>query len=178
MVVWYGGPNSEQYTSGSGNDSLYGREGNDILYAGSGNDYLNGGSGNDLLYGEEGNDSLYGREGNDILNGGSGNDTLVGTAVNTSTGERDILEGGGGADIFVLGDSSKVYYDNDGYDGFVEITDFDFTSDSIRVHGSASDYSLVPDPINGGIDINYQGDIIGWVSNTTNVDISRDFNFV
>ncbi len=53
----------------------------------------------DVLRGGAGNDSLNGRAGNDILNGYGGN-----------FGERDELTGGAGADTFVLGDSSFVFY--------------------------------------------------------------------
>ena len=142
----------------------------------SGNDYLSGGSGNDLL---------IGLEEFDILVGGAGDDMLIGPnsdASNPGSGEYDNLIGGPGADIFVLGDSTKAYYQ-----GLTsaEIYDFNWNEgDKVRVFGSASDYSLTytqlsddfpPSPLDTGII--YQGDVIGVVYNTTDVSIYRDFDF-
>ncbi len=143
----------------------------------SGNDYLSGGSGNDLL---------IGLEEFDILVGGAGDDVLIGPnldASNPGAGEYDNLIGGSGADIFVLGDSTKAYYQ-----GLASAEIYDFNAnqgDKIRVFGSASDYSLSytqydgdfpPSPDDTGII--FRGDVIGVVHNTTDVFISRDFDFV
>ncbi len=63
--------------------------------------------------------------------------------------------------------------------GYATITDFDWAEgDKFQVYGSASDYSLQEDTFNGGIDILYQGDLIAYVSNTTDVVIAEDFIFV
>ncbi|NER31245.1 MAG: calcium-binding protein, partial [Symploca sp. SIO1C4] len=160
---------------GTGNDVLYGESGNDILLGGEGHDWLDGGTGNDVLYGESGNDILLGGEGHDWLDGGTGNDVLYGSTSSVSgTPEYDILTGGEGTDIFALGDIFDAYYQGL---GFAEITDFNsHEGDQILVFGNASDYSL--DAVSDGISIKYQGDLIGFVANTTDVILSDDFIFV
>ncbi|ELS00411.1 putative calcium-binding protein [Xenococcus sp. PCC 7305] len=160
-----------------GNDTLFGYGGNDDLFGWSGNDDLYGDSGDDLLYGENGHDYLVGGYGHDTLSGGYGSDTLIGSDpdfFDSGYGEYDVLSGGYGADKFVLGDSYEAYYEGAGY---ATITDFNWNEgDKIQVHGSAHDYTLTP--WGNGIDINYHGDVIGHVENTTNVIISQDFIFV
>lgn len=153
-----------------GNDDLFGNDGDDRLYGGSGHDSLNGGNGNDLLegdngpgpfgddilYGENGNDRLKGQDGSDYLVGGSGDDVLVGYGSGyefgtTSTDvEYDLLNGGDGADRFVLGDTQSIYYQTNGSDrGFALIEDFDYVEgDKIQVHGSIDSYFKV-DQANG-----------------------------
>lgn len=138
-----------------------------------------GGSGNDSIIGNDANNNLQGGEGHDTLHGDTGNDILTGSNpdfYNSGSGEYDNLTGGVGADIFILGDSYEAYYQGD---GFATITDFDYSEeDQIQVFGSASNYSLQEDTFNGGIDILYEGDLIGYVSNTTNVIVTEDFIFV
>ncbi|MDJ0532956.1 MAG: S8 family serine peptidase [Xenococcaceae cyanobacterium MO_207.B15] len=149
------------------------------VVTGDGHDSLIGNSVNNSLSGMRGNDTIIGGSGNDTLQGGDGSDILTGSnpnVYNSGSGEYDDLTGGVGADIFVLGDSYEAYYQDFGY---ATITDFDWSEgDTIQVFGSASDYSLQEDTFNGGIDILYQGDLIGYVSNTTDVIISYDFTFV
>ncbi|MDJ0534572.1 MAG: matrixin family metalloprotease [Xenococcaceae cyanobacterium MO_207.B15] len=176
------------------NNSLFGEDGNDTLLGGAGNDYLDGWNGNDSLYGEAGNDTLLGYYGNDYLSGGSGDDSLYGEANNdTLTGgsgndrlvgyssgtEYDTLTGGTGTDTFVLGDSSEVFYQGNGY---ATITDFNWLYDYIEVQGTSSEYSLGFGNLIGGsaqdTAIFYDGDAIGVVQDYTNVNINRDFVFV
>lgn len=57
----------ENFTSGSGNDYVYGTSGNNILKGGGGNDQIRGGDGNDTLYGGTGEDALFGEGGNDVF---------------------------------------------------------------------------------------------------------------
>ena len=94
--------------------------------------------------------------GNNILTGNNDlNDTLIGVNaadLNPGQGEIDELTGWGGVDIFVLGDSSKVYYDdtidsNPGLDDYALITDFSVGQrDIIQLHGSADQYQLGGSP--------------------------------
>jgi serralysin len=143
------GENGEDTLYGDkGNDSLNGGEGSDHLYGGDGQDTLEGSLSNDILYGEAGNDILRGGEGYDTLDGGDGNDTLIGfSAASLLGGEEDVLTGGKGKDLFILGDRKRVYYD----DGIAEfngefdraiITDFNAKEDRIQLKGSAELYSL------------------------------------
>ena len=165
-----------------GNDYLDGWTGNDYLYGEAGNDTLLGYYGNDYLYGGAGNDNLYGEAGDDTLNGEAGDDNLYGGGYGYDSGEYDILTGGSGADTFVLGDAWGSFYLDSSYKGwgsYATITDFDWTEgDKIQVFGSASDYTLTP--FGNGTDINYQGDLIGYVENVTYPDIILpiDFDFV
>ena len=173
-----------------GNDTLDGLGGNDELFGGTGNDLLDGWTGDDELFGEAGNDTLLGFDGDDLLDGGTGDDELFGEAGNDTLlgfdgddlldgfgfgpSEFDTLSGGSGADTFVLGNSFEAYYQGV---GFATITDFNFAEgDKFQVFGSASDYTLTP--FGNGIDINFQGDLIGFVENTTDVILSEDFIFV
>jgi Ca2+-binding RTX toxin-like protein len=81
---------AEVFTSGLGDDTLYGAAGDDIL---------NGGDGVDTLYGEAGADALYGGAGNDVLDGGTDADTLDGGTGN------DTLTGGTGNNTYLFGKS-------------------------------------------------------------------------
>jgi Ca2+-binding RTX toxin-like protein len=159
-----GGDGNDRIEGGDGDDYLYGGDnygnlddGNDTLNGGSGNDYLSGGDGNDGLNGDAGDDELYGDDGNDTLNGGSGNDYLSGGdgndrltgfgSVGLDASEYDELSGGGGADRFVLGNSSTPFYVESG-DGYAVITDYSRREgDAIEVYGKTGRYSLVVTPV-------------------------------
>ena len=186
----------------AGNDFIWGNNGNDTIYGGAGNDTLRGYNGNDDLYGDAGNDRLEGENGNDYLNGGTGNDTLLGGAGNDSlsggagndrldgyatTGtEYDTLSGGAGYDRFVLGGSWGVSYQGSGY---ATITDFNGLNDYLEVRGSSSShsyngvsYSLGTGNLVGTSATDtllyYGNDLIAVVQDTTNVQWSRDFQWV
>jgi len=78
--------------------------------------------------------SLWGTVGNDIITGGAGPDRITGvlssgtTKASMGVGQIDILIGGAGADVFLLGDSRGVFYD-----------------DGIKNNFGASDYALIKD---------------------------------
>ncbi|MEM9128179.1 MAG: cadherin-like domain-containing protein, partial [Pseudomonadota bacterium] len=88
--------------------------------------------------------------GRDIVNGGDGADLLVAvdsTDVLPGAGEVDVFAGYAGADTYVFGDNSKVYYDDGiansaGETDYAFVWDFDVSEDTIQLHGSAADYSL------------------------------------
>ncbi len=92
--------------------------------------------------------------GNDITAAGAGNDVVIAVdpgASRPGLGEIDVLRGGGGSDILVLGDSEKVYYDDgddstDGTEDFAFVWDFETGVDRIRLHGDADMYELGPAP--------------------------------
>ncbi|MEG4012330.1 MULTISPECIES: VWD domain-containing protein [unclassified Microcoleus] len=129
-----------------GNDKIFGNSGQDVLSGNLNDDYLDGEKGQDIVIGGDGNDTLLGGLGNDAIKGDSGNDILTGVdinAINPGIEEIDTLTGGGGSDIFVLGDVTNTYYDN-GDSDYALITDFNASEDSIQLQGKADDYVLVP----------------------------------
>ena len=182
---------------GDGNDTLFGGIGNDTLDGGAGNDSLLGGTGHDLLNGADGNDSLDGGSGHDTVIGGAGNDSLFGSngndeliGVNTSSAtpgrnELDSLTGGAGADLFILGDSVKGAYYNDGNTSssgtadFAVVTSFILSQDQIQLKGSSANYVL---SVSGGnTDILLKestNELIGRVIGVTALNLDNLNNFV
>ncbi len=165
-----------------GYDTLYGYAGNDSMYGGNQDDSLYGGDGNDVLYGGlnstySGNDSRYGGVGDDYLAGWAGNDRLDG--YGTFGTEYDTLSGGTESDTFVLGGWWGTSYQGAGY---ATITDWEGQYDYIETVGSSSQYSLSFSNWSGtsalDTEINFGGELIAIVQDTTNVDIGRDFRFV
>ncbi|MEO0870058.1 MAG: choice-of-anchor Q domain-containing protein, partial [Cyanobacteria bacterium J06642_11] len=143
--------NSEVINALAGNDIIKSKAGDDKLYGRLGNDKLLGGAGKDRLFGGEGNDILEGGKGNDILYGEAGKDTIIGVHSSAKTPgkrEKDTMIGGGGADTFVLGDASKIYYvdgksSSSGTSDYALIKDFSLgQGDRIQLFGNARDYSL------------------------------------
>lgn len=143
-----------------GKDIIDSKGGNDFVYGGLGDDEIDGGRGNDNLAGNEGNDYLEAGRHNDILYGNEGDDLLVGVKAKSGKpgqGEMDVLVGGDGADIFILGDRSKVYYvDSDvnsgGEEDYALIKDFNLSQgDIIRLSGEISDYTI--SGVTGGVGI-------------------------
>ncbi|WP_353770059.1 hypothetical protein [Okeania sp. SIO1F9] len=146
---------------------------------------LNGDSGNDEINGGSGNDILNGGSDNDILNGGRGMDTLTGvdiTSAQPGYNEIDILRGNADADLFILGDSSQVYYTGNGVNDYARIDTFNSgQGDRIQLSGSSGDYTLeenVPG-LPKGTAIYNNDDLIGIVNNVVDMDLnSSDFSFV
>lgn len=124
----HGDGGDDHLSGGADADDLFGHDGNDTLHGNAGDDALQGGLGDDWLAGGAGNDALHGREGADRLDGGAGEDTLFGgwdndVLIGLEEGEEardylngadgddtliggagDVLTGGDGADVLVLGD--------------------------------------------------------------------------
>jgi len=159
----------------AGNDALYGSNGSDdTLYGNRGSDFLVGNGGDDVLVGGYGFDSLYGGDGSDELSGGAGNDYLYAYGGGTEF-ELDTLEGGTGADTFVLGGDGAFYLE--GGEQYALIVDFSRAEgDKLRVFGSISDYSLEVNVF--GVYVNYQNELIAVVDNVTDLSLELDFNFV
>lgn len=87
---------------------------------------------------------LWGTTGSDTITGGNGNDQIAGvlasgtTAAAMGRGQIDVLTGGPGADVFVLGDSRGVFYDdhiggNLGTADYARITDFIAGEDKLQL---------------------------------------------
>jgi Ca2+-binding RTX toxin-like protein len=163
------------------NNDIFGNGGDDTLSAFDSDSILDGWSGNDSLIGGSGNDILLGYTGNDILMAGAGNDGVGGEAGNDllngygqTNFEYDYLSGGVGVDTFMLGDASGVFYEQA---GFATVIDFEGTEgDKLQVFGNSSDYSI--SEFDGGTDIYYQDDLIGYVANTTDITLENDFVFI
>lgn len=191
-----GGTGNDSIQGGQDSDTLVGREGNDWLNGNLGNDQLRGGSGDDTLYGGKGNDSVEGGTGNDFIAGDNGNDTLIGVNggdVNPGLGENDTLTGGSGGDRFVLGDSSKIFYNDltSSSVSYALIADFNLSEDVIQLKGTSSNYVLGATttglPSGTGIYLDDDGiagltsndDLIGIIQNVSGLAISSSyFGFV
>lgn len=178
-----GGIDNDTVDGGIGDDTLQGGDDNDILDGSSGHDLLDGEAGNDRLRGGNGSDSLVGGAGNDILRGGNGRDTLVGvdaTQQNPGQGERDVLQGHGESDRFVLGDETSVFYNSNGFNDRATIQDFRL-GDIIQLSNSSS-YRLVKQNNATRIFENKGGftELIAIVQDITGLDLSDpdQFHFV
>ena len=188
MTFSYYGTNGNDYFDYQG-DSLFaqGLAGNDTILGGDYNDNIYGGAGNDTLLGYGGNDLLVGGLGSDSLNGGAGNDILRGFSWGYNR-EIDSLTGGTGADTFMLGDATGVFYlggrTSSGQDeSYGLIRDWNPAEDIIQLHGSSSSYRLDKNHNWFGSAANDTGifvgnDLIGVVVGSTDVSFSRDFTFV
>ena len=147
-----GNEGQDSISGGAGEDTLIGGLGSDVLMGNADSDRIFGDGGDDRLKGGTGNDLLFGGEDNDHLSGNSHQDLLVGVSLDESkssfgVNEQDTLEGGSGSDIFVLGNSDRVFYDDGnnftaGDRDFALITDFDSHQDTIVLRGIADSYSL------------------------------------
>ncbi|MFN6496656.1 MAG: putative Ig domain-containing protein [Nostoc sp. DedQUE01] len=122
-----------------GSDRVIGTNGSELINGGAGNDYLDGKGGADVLLGDSGNDTILGGLGKDIVSGGDGNDRLIGWGGGTN--EIDILNGDQGADTYVLGDNTSVFYASSGKSDYADILNLQ-ASDRIELKGVANNYSL------------------------------------
>ncbi|WP_196511933.1 choice-of-anchor I family protein [Nostoc sp. NZL] len=123
----------------AGSDRVIGSDANEAIDGGKGNDYLDGKGSSDMLLGDDGNDTLLGGTGSDIISGGDGNDLLIGWGG--STNEIDLLNGGKGADTYVLGDATSVFYTSSQNRDYANIVNFQ-ADDKIQIKGLANNYSL------------------------------------
>ncbi|MES2904479.1 MAG: S8 family serine peptidase [Pseudomonadota bacterium] len=102
--------------------------------------------------------TIYGTSGSDTIVGSAGDDVIFGVmASGTATGRGtvDTLRGNGGNDLFILGDSRGVFYDDGkarsaGSADYAKILDFS-AGDRIQLRGTASDYFLARSTTGTGI---------------------------
>lgn len=136
---------NDEVTTGEGTDTVFGGEGNDKILGGEGDDLLLGEKGDDKLRGNQEPDILLGGAGSDTLLGDDGDDLLLGAEItdeealkaneddlaitgpaiynNFTTFEEpdaapDLLDGGRGDDIVVLG-AEDTGTGGSGFDDFV-----------------------------------------------------------
>ena len=94
-----------------------------------------------------GNQVLWGTTKADTIIGGSGNDRLSGVLASGTTAQAmgsqqvDVLTGGAGSDVFVLGDRRGIFYDDrnastTGQQDYARITDFRSGLDKIQLFGA------------------------------------------
>lgn len=186
-----GGPGDDTLEGGAREDALFGGTGDDSLSGGDVDDELFGGAGDDVLNGDAGGDGLYGGAGNDTLAGGEGDDVLYGVDLideailtpEAASGviseedfaefidldgdpeEADVLDGGGGNDVLLVG-ANDVVTGGNGQDDFVlgdwvtpgnpvTITDFDPDMDILIF---AHEGATPPDDVRLGVSQN--GDFV------------------
>ncbi len=133
--------NSIVVNSLTGSNLVVGTDASENINGSPGNDYLDGKGNNDTLRGGDGNDTILGGLGSDNLFGGKGNDHLIGWGG--GSGEIDLLNGNQGADTYVLGDASSVFYASSGNGDYANIASFK-AKDQIELKGLANNYSLGP----------------------------------
>ncbi|WP_137909687.1 beta strand repeat-containing protein, partial [Dolichospermum planctonicum] len=147
---------------------ITGTELNDTIYTGNGNDTINGGGGDDTIDGGEGNDTING---------------VNGTLLTAGLGEIDTLTGGTGSDRFILGNTTKAYYDDgnaltNGSNDYADITDFN-TGDIIQLQGTSSNYLLAVVGADTQILINKPNtepdELIGIVRNQTGLSLTGTY---
>ncbi len=149
---------------------------NDILNGDRKSNNLAGLAGNDTLNGYGGDDNIIGGAGNDILFGKMGSDRLNGTdSQNRGSQEYDVLKGGLGKDVFVLGDSDGAYYISDGNRDYAKINQgFVLGEDTVELSGSRDDYSMRNNKLFFNND-----ELIAVFKNAGSVDLNSDsFVFV
>ena len=146
----------------------------------------------DNLTGSNKREIIYGLASSDKIKGLGGNDRLIGGGLGKT--EIDVLTGGVGADVFVLGsrtsddttDDEIVFY-NDGQlnvtdKNYAEITDFNKSLDKLELVGTTSDYFVQGS--NLFYDLNHNGsqdnvdELIAKFSNNVQIDLGTNAIFV
>ncbi len=127
--------NINNFTGGSGSDTITGNNNGNVLVGNGGNDTITGGGGADNMQGGAGDDMLMASGGNDVINGGTGTDTYnlsattadatvnlaTGTASSAQTGNDTLVAvenviGGGGNDTITGDGANNVLTGNAGND--------------------------------------------------------------
>ncbi|MFN9172062.1 MAG: beta strand repeat-containing protein, partial [Dolichospermum sp.] len=149
---------------------------------------ITGTGANDNIVTGDGNDTINGGAGNDGITAGGGNDTIDGVngaSLTPGLGEIDSLSGGTGSDRFILGNATKVYYDDgntltNGGNDYADITDFNIAEgDIIQLQGTSSNYLLAVVGVDTQILINKPGteldELIGIVRNQTGLSLTGTY---
>lgn len=97
------------YTTGGGNDTVYGTPFDDVITGSSGNDRLEGRGGNDQLFGKAGVDELFGGDDDDWLEAGTAGETAVGGNGTDYNAHRWAVDGTTCDDVEQAGSSTCVF---------------------------------------------------------------------
>ena len=132
----------DEFTGGTGDDTIAGLGNDDMLYGADGNDLLKGGRGEDFLSGDDGDDELRGGAGLDDLFGGKGNDSLYGGR------DHDFLSGDDGDDVLFGGKGHDELWGGAGDDTLSGGAGYDlFFVDSTSGHDTIIDFRIGKDHI-------------------------------
>lgn len=168
-------------TGTSQDDTLYGIF--DPFYDEQG-DIMRGLDGDDVIQTFNGNDSLFGGAGSDTLIAGDDDDRLQGGLAGRDDG-TDRMRGDGGADVFVLGDSTGLHYgetvEGAATSDFAVIEDFVSGQDQVQLVGSSDVYDLID--FGGSTFVRYSAAdtpvFIARLDGVTGLDLeSSDFSYV
>ncbi|MEH2285643.1 MAG: putative Ig domain-containing protein [Nostoc sp.] len=161
----------------AGSDRVIGTNSIELIDGGSGNDYLDGKGSADILLGGDGDDTILGGLGSDALSGGNGNDRLIGWGGGTN--EIDLLNGEQGADVYVLGDATSVFYASSRNSDYADVLNFQ-ANEQIQLKGVANNYSLASVRSAVGIFTNNGAELIAVVENglNRNTNLATDTRFV
>ncbi|ELS05348.1 putative calcium-binding protein [Xenococcus sp. PCC 7305] len=125
-----------------------------------------------------GNDNIFGNGGHDIIRGGAGNDVINGTdGIVAGYLEKDTLEGGAGADKFILGDENQAFYATDGAQDYAVIQDFNASEDIVQLNGVAGDYQQTQQ--GNDLHLTRNGDLVVILENNNTLNLnSSAFEYV
>ena len=159
--VDFSGINRFQVTGTSQNDNINTASGNDTINSGAGDDNIDAGAGDDNI------------------------DGVNGASLTPGLGEIDSLTGGTGSDRFILGNATKVYYDDantltNGSSDYANINDFNIANgDIIQLQGTSSNYLLAVVGADTQILINKPNtepdELIGIVRNQTGLSLTGTY---
>jgi predicted extracellular nuclease/phosphodiesterase/alkaline phosphatase D-like protein len=122
-------------------------------------------------------------DGSDVITGGGGPETFIGVPTGSTLrgqGSLDRLTGGGGDDLFVLGDGTGRFYDDGiprlGSADLALIIDFN-AGDRIQLRGPSTDYRLISGRYGGVAGVRIDAllptpEAIGFVQGTTLASLS------
>ncbi|GAB4231610.1 MAG: hypothetical protein Kow00121_59860 [Elainellaceae cyanobacterium] len=139
----------------------------------------------DELMGTDGSDYIEGGAGIDWLEGGYGDDILIGSDnFGVGIGEIDVLHGGAGSDLFMVGNNIDgvghvPFYAGFGDSDYAVINDFTAGEDVILLAGIAEEYSLgsISNDLVSGTGIYWGNELVAIAAETTISDLNTGLDF-